>query len=74
MKGIILAVALVAVIAAPMLAFACPPPPAPGYDGPGVGGGPDPGAEAPDYVESGGDDTDSSGSSDPDAGVGECVM
>ncbi|MBI2922064.1 MAG: hypothetical protein HYY18_13345 [Planctomycetes bacterium] len=74
MKGIILAVALVAVIAAPMLAFACPPPPAPGYDGPGVGGGPDPGAETPDLTDTGGDDSDSGGASDPDAGTSECVL
>ena len=71
MKTAILALALVAVIVAPMISFACPPPPAPSYDGPGVGGGPDPGAESPDYVEAGGDDTDSKSKVHPDAGLGE---
>jgi hypothetical protein len=68
MKALILVVALIAVIAAPILSFACPPPPAPGYDGSGGGGdGSSGGGDGSGGgVDSGGDDDDS-GDSDDDA-------
>ncbi|MCC6740560.1 MAG: hypothetical protein IT452_16065 [Planctomycetia bacterium] len=64
MKLIIIALVTLACVASPILATACPPPPAPGYDGGEVGTGPtpdessaptNPGAGAP----TGGDDTGS---------------
>ncbi len=43
MKLIIIALVTLAALSSPILTFACPPPPAPGYDGgEGVGEGPAP--------------------------------
>jgi hypothetical protein len=66
MKNLILAVALVAVIAAPMLSFACPPPPADGFDGSGSGDGTSVGGD-PTFSDGGTED--SGGGGNPD-GVG----
>jgi hypothetical protein len=68
MKAFILVVALVAVIAAPMLSFACPPPPADGFDGGSSGDGTSVGG---DPTFSGGG-TESGGASPDGVGLGDC--
>ena len=60
MKALILAVALVAVIVAPMVAFACPPPGTAGTDYSSTGGDPAGGGDSGATTDgSGGKDTDS---------------
>jgi len=72
MKALIVVVALVAVLAAPVLCFACPPPPAPGYDGGPAGDGPTVSGDGGGFVESA-DDKDT-GATSGDATTGSCTM
>ncbi|MEK7468762.1 MAG: hypothetical protein AAB074_15400 [Planctomycetota bacterium] len=75
MKLFIIALVTLAVLSSPVLTFACPPPPAPGYDGGGTGDGPLPGTDD----HSGGDATEGgmdseSGAGSEDVGMGnECM-
>ena len=64
MKLFIIALVTLAVLSSPILTFACPPPPAPGYDGGETGGGPLPGTDH----HSGGAETE--GGMDSDSGAG----
>jgi hypothetical protein len=58
MKRTLFVIVLFVAALGPILSFACPPPPDPGYSGPDVGPGPLPTGEG-GYVESGGKDPDS---------------
>ena len=74
MKTLITIVALVALSLIPTLSFACPPPPAPGYEGgDNGGGGPLPGDDHSNgAVDAGGLDSEN-GAGSTDAEVGEEV-
>jgi hypothetical protein len=75
MKLFIIALVTLAVLSSPVLTFACPPPPAPGYDGGETGDGPLPGTDdhSGGNATEGGMDSDSSGGSG-DAGTATQCM
>ena len=76
MKLFTIALVTLALLSSPILTFACPPPPAPGYDGGEPAAGPLPGTDhhsGGDAIE-GGMDSDSGAAGSGDVGMGvECI-
>ncbi|KAF0243489.1 MAG: hypothetical protein FD180_3379 [Planctomycetota bacterium] len=76
MKLFIIALVTLAVLSSPILTFACPPPPAPGYDGGASGDGPLPGTDdhtGGDATEGGSDTSDGASSQDDVVTGVECM-
>lgn len=75
MKLFIIALVTLAVLSSPILTSACPPPPAPGYDGGEPGGGPLPGVDHHgDNIETGGNDSGPGADAPGDIGTGiQCM-